>query len=395
MRVGTTPRERVPVLLMVQELGIGGTERQTAATALALDRAFFAPHIGAFRARGFRAKELREAGIPVFEIPVTSLMGPSAIRGAMRLGRYLRLHRIQLVHTFDTPVNLFVPLVARCFRVPVVLSSQRAYRQLKHPFGRRLLRLTDRIVDGVVVNCQAVARHMVDEEGNPPSRNHLCYNGIDTSIFHVGESARPAVLGSSGLTIGVVCGLRPEKDLETLLRAFAGLRSQRQDARLAIVGSGSTLEGLQDLSRDLRIAAACHFEPATRDVVPWIRALDIFVLPSRSEALSNSLMEAMACGCCSVASDVGGNPELVIPMQTGLLFKPGDHQDLAAKLELLAADPALRRSLGATAAARIAREFSLEEAGRRMGEIYRSFLDRRVRNKKGASHRPTPCVPME
>jgi glycosyltransferase involved in cell wall biosynthesis len=362
---------------MVQELGIGGTERQTAATALALDRSVFEPHIGALRARGFRAKELREAGIPVFEMPVTSLIGPSAVRGAIQLGRYLRLHRIQLVHTFDTPMNLFAPPVARCFRVPVVLSSQRVYRQLTHPVGRRLLRLTDRIVDGVVVNCRAIARHMVEEEGNPPARNHLCYNGIDSSIFHVGESTRPAVLGSSGLTIGVVCGLRPEKDLETLLRAFAALHRERPDARLAIVGSGSTLAGLQSLSRDLAIAAACHFEPSVHDVVPWLRALDIFVLPSRSEALSNSLMEAMACGCCPVASDVGGNPELVIPMQTGLLFKPGDHEDLAATLELLAANPALRGSLAAGAAAKIAREFSLEEAGRRMGEIYRSFLDRR------------------
>ena len=144
-----------------------------------------------------------------------------------------------------------------------------------------------------------------------------------------------------------------------------------------IVGSGSTLADLQSLSRDLRIEAACHLEPSVRDVVPWIRALDIFVLPSRSEALSNSLMEAMACGCCVVASDVGGDPELVIPMQTGLLFKPGDHQNLAATLELLAANPGLRRSLAADGAAKIAREFSLEKAGRRMGEIYRSFLDRR------------------
>ena len=82
-----TPREHVPIMLMVQALGIGGTERQTAATALALDRGFFEPHIGAFRARGFRANELREAGIPGFEVSVTSLMGPSAIRGALQLGR--------------------------------------------------------------------------------------------------------------------------------------------------------------------------------------------------------------------------------------------------------------------------------------------------------------------
>jgi glycosyltransferase involved in cell wall biosynthesis len=133
---------------------------------------------------------------------------------------------------------------------------------------------------------------------------------------------------------------------------------------------------LQRLARDLNAAGACHFEPATPDVAAWLRALDIFVLPSRSEALSNSLMEAMACGCCPVASDVGGNPELVIPMETGLLFRPGDVADLASKLGRLAADPALRRSLAARAAARIATEFPVEAAGLRMGEIYLSLLRR-------------------
>jgi glycosyltransferase involved in cell wall biosynthesis len=339
----------------------------------------------ACRARGFRAEELREAGIPVFQIPVSSLRGASAIKSAFILGRYIRRHGIDIVHTFDTPMNLFGTLVARCFRTPVVLSSQRAYRDLMSPWGRRLLRLVDRLVDGVVVNCLAVRRHMEDDEHNPPSHTLLCYNGIDTRIFCPGESRRPAVLDPAGIAIGVVCGLRPEKDLETLVRAFHAVRRTRQDAQLIVVGSGPSLEGLQRLARDLDVAGACHFEPATSDVTRWLRALDIFVLPSRSEALSNSLMEAMACGCCPVASDVGGNPELVTPMETGLLFRSGDAADLAAKLELLAGNPALRHSLATRAAARIATEFSLEAAGRRMGEIYLSFLTRIV-SPNGSAH---------
>ena len=231
-------------------------------------------------------------------------------------------------------------------------------------------------LDGVVVNCLAVGRHMADDEHNPPSHNLLCYNGIDTQVFCPGEAPRPAALEGAELTIGVVCGLRPEKDLETLLRAFDVLRRTHPGARLAIVGSGPSGDGLQRLAGELDLAGACHFEPATSDVTTWLRALDIFVLPSRSEALSNALMEAMACGCCPVASDVGGNPELVTPMETGLLFRPGNAADLAASLELLAADGALRRSLAARAAVRIAKEFSIEAAGRRMGEIYLSLLGR-------------------
>jgi glycosyltransferase involved in cell wall biosynthesis len=244
------------------------------------------------------------------------------------------------------------------------------------PTTRHLLRLTDHLVDGVVVNCRAVGRHMEHDEHNPPSRTLLCYNGLDTRAFCPGESRRPAVLEGAALTIGVVCGLRPEKDLQTLLRAFDILRRTHPGARLGIVGSGPSGEGLERLARELDLAGACHFEPSTSDVATWLRALDIFVLPSRSEALSNALMEAMACGCCPVASNVGGNPELVNPMETGLLFQPGNVQDLAARLELLAGDASLRRSLAARAAARIAKDFSTEALGRRMGEIYFSVLKR-------------------
>src|SRR5204863_9056036 len=90
----------------------------------------------------------------------------------------------------------------------------------------------------------------------------------------------------------------------------------------------------------------CRSRRATR-VPEWLSSIDIFVLPSRTEAFSNSLMEAMACGCCAVASDVGGNPELVKPGETGLLFKPQDPDDLAAQLQTLIENPDLRRDLAA------------------------------------------------
>jgi glycosyltransferase involved in cell wall biosynthesis len=328
--------------------------------------------VACFRATGFRAEELREAAVPLVRLPAGSLMRPSTLAGAFRFGQYLRKHRIRLVHTYDTPMNLFGAPTARAFRVPVVLSSQRAYRQLTPPFGRRLLRVTDRLVDGVVVNCEALRRHLIEEEGTRARKVQLCYNGIDTDTF------QPKGFAGGGLTIGAVCALRPEKDLGTLLRAFAGVRKTYPAAGLLIVGSGPSGAGLESLSRELDLGASCHFEPATRDVAPWMHAIDIFVLPSLSEALSNSLMEAMACGCCPVASELGGNPELVIPMKTGLLFRPGDAADLQSKLELLIRETALRQTMQARAAETIAHKFSLAASARRMGEIYLHYLEKRV-----------------
>jgi glycosyltransferase involved in cell wall biosynthesis len=168
--------------------------------------------------------------------------------------------------------------------------------------------------------------------------------------------------------------LRVEKGLDTLLEAFARVKNLRPALRLVLVGSGVMLAGLQALARSLGIAEQCSFEPATKDVTQWLGAIDIFVLPSRSEALSNALMEAMACGCAVVASRVGGNPELVLDGETGLLFEKSDAAGLAARLRLLIEDEPLRRRLASAGSRMIREKFSLQSSARRMEQIYESFL---------------------
>ncbi|MEO8130945.1 MAG: glycosyltransferase family 4 protein [Bryobacteraceae bacterium] len=357
--------EPVPILLMARELGLGGTERQLTEIARALDRSRFAPHVGCLHAEGLRGTELETAGVPIVRFPVQSLYRPSTISAAREMGGYLKQHRIQLVHTFDVPMNLFGVPVARAYRTPVVLSSQRAFRDLTPGMHRRLLRVTDRLVDGVVVNCEAIRQHLISDEGVPAGRIDVCYNGIDTEVFRPG-------LRTAGeqVSIGIVCALRPEKGLPTLVKAF----SEVPGARLIIVGSGPMLGELQGLAGSLGVQDRCHFEPATNRVTEWLRKIDIFVLPSLSEALSNSLMEAMACGCAVTASSTGGNVELVHPDVTGLLFPPGDAAALASNLLKLVASEPLRKDLGANASRMILDGFSLKQSAARMADIYQAHL---------------------
>lgn len=362
---------------MVRALGLGGTERQLTEIARFLDRSRFTPYVGCLIADGLRKAEIDAAGVPLLTLPVSSFVGTSALRGAWQLASFIRSHGIQVVHTFDVPMNLFGVIPARLAGTPVVLSSQRAYRSLTPPTGRRLLRVIDRIVDGVVVNCEAMREHLRDDEGVPDERIHICYNGIDTTVYTPGPEPRPAPL-DTGTVIGVLCALRPEKGLNTLLEGFAIVQRESPDVRLAIVGSGSEEQPLKELASSLGISRQCHFEPGTRDVARWLRCMDIFVLPSLSEALSNSLMEAMACGCCPVASRVGGNPELVIPGRTGLLFEAGSADNLATQLRILLRNPQLRRQYGEASAKRVAREFTHHAAAKRMGEIYEDNLRRKI-----------------
>jgi glycosyltransferase involved in cell wall biosynthesis len=366
----TKTASATPVMLVARELGLGGSERQLAETALVLDRARWQPHVACFTAGGFRERELSEAGVPVLELGVRSLVSGSVVAGSRRLGRYLACHGIQLVHAFDVPSDLFAVPVARLYRVPVVLASQRAHRNLTPGITRHLLRLTDRIADAIVVNSQAVARELAAEDRVPPSAIRLAYNGLDTIVFRR-EGPRAQVPWTAGEpVIGVVCALRPEKGLPTLLEAFAKVRG----AKLLIVGSGPMLDELEGLARKLGLSDTCTFQPAVANTAEWLRAIDIFVLPSLSEALSNSLLEAMGCGCCPIASEVGGNPELVQDGVNGLLFPAGDAEALAARLRMVLEDLDLRTRLAATAEERARGEFSREGAAKRMGEIYEEFF---------------------
>jgi glycosyltransferase involved in cell wall biosynthesis len=302
------------------------------------------------------------------------VLSPGGLAAAIRLGRYISRHAIQVLHAYDPTAVLGAP-VARALNLPAVISSQLSYRDIMDWKTRFLMRLTDRIVDAVMVNCEAMRRHMIEEEGVPARRVELCYNGVDTGQFYPAEVEKPELLAGASLVIGTVCALRPEKGLLLLQESFAAARKPA-GVKLLIVGSGEEMPRLESNARKLGIADMSVFVPATAEVPRWLRAIDIFVLPSFSEAFSNSLLEAMACGCAVIGSRVGGTPELIGAEERGLLFTSGDAAELARKMSILIERESLRRELGGRAA-RFAREnLTIDIAARRTAEIYEKLLAR-------------------
>lgn len=367
-------------MLLVRLLGQGGSERQTVVTALELRKRGYETHIGCVDPKGIRAQELRAAGVPILSLPIRTLAAVETVRQGLRLRDYIRQERIDLVHSFDVPMNIFGVPFAVLARRAVVLSSQRAHRELTPGLHHYLLRATDRMVDGIVVNCDFMRRHLVEDERIRPERIRLCYNGIDLAQFRPAEGGgrdRVPEFGDARLVIGVVCALRKEKGLSTLVEAFARVHSIRTGVKLAIVGSGVCLEELQQQAASLGVTGDMVFVPETRDVARFLRGMDIFVLPSLSEALSNSLMEAMAAGCCALASRVGGNPELIHDGTTGLLFDKADAAGLAGCLEKVLTDDALRQRLSDAGQRRTAAAFTLEASAQTMALIYEEFLGAR------------------
>jgi glycosyltransferase involved in cell wall biosynthesis len=371
-----SPPKPIPILLTVRELHHGGIERDVTKIALTLDRSRFQPHVASYQAKGMRFEELRRAGIPFLHVPLSSLKSPAALSAALRVLRYIREHGIRLTHAYDSTA-VFVAPIARALRVPAVLSSTLGNRDLLDERTRGQVRWTDKIVDTVVVNCEAMRRHMIDDEHFPNERIELCYNGVDTGQFFPAPAPKPAPVADASFLIGSVCVLRPEKALHLLQEAFTRIRHLRPGMKLLLVGSGPELARLQLNRLHLGIQDDCVILPSTSQVPQFLRALDIFVLCSRSEAFSNTLLEAMACGCCAIGSRVGGTPELIGNDERGLLFRSGDAGDLSEKLATLIGNEQLRRGFGTRAAEFARNKLSIEIAAQRMADIYEMMLRRK------------------
>jgi glycosyltransferase involved in cell wall biosynthesis len=182
----------------------------------------------------------------------------------------------------------------------------------------------------------------------------------------------------------------------TLAKAFVTALARQPEARaylrLVVVGAGSLRSAIEDVlaaggARDLA------WLPGERSDVPaLLPALDVFVLPSRAEGISNTILEAMACGVPVIATAVGGNVELVAAGETGMLVPADDPPALAAALLALGGDRALRERLGAAARTRAVAQFSLSEMVRRYGDLYERELERRARRSGGAIRDRDPAV---
>jgi len=366
----------VPILLVVRELGSGGIERDVAKLALGIDPNRFVCYVAAYQPEGVRASELKAAGIPVIHLNVPSLKSPQAIRTAVSFSRFLIQKKIRLVHAWDASAVFAAPL-ARLLRVPVVLSSVLGDRRLIDARSQKQFQSTDRLVDAIVVNCEAMRKHLIQDYSISAGRIELCYNGVNTAEFHPAVEPKPEPVSGASLVIGAVCVLRVEKQLQLLQEAFAKIAPLIPNSKLLLVGSGPELPKLQANSLRLGIQNESIFLPAVSAVAPFLRAIDIFVSCSSSEAFSNSILEAMACGCCVIGSRVGGTPELIVDGERGLLFESGNVEELACKMTMLIKDPDLRRLLAANATEFASHNLNMERNVLCMSGIYETMLRRK------------------
>jgi sugar transferase (PEP-CTERM/EpsH1 system associated) len=209
------------------------------------------------------------------------------------------------------------------------------------------------------------------------------YNGVDNTRFHPGAGT-PLPDGFNGadrVVFGTVGRMHGVKDQINLCRAFVLLCQQQPQLasrlRLVLVGDGPLREPCARMLAGAGLDGHAWLPGNRTDVAALMRAFDVFVLPSQAEGISNTILEAMASALPVIATDVGGNGELVDPGNTGFLVPANDPQALAARMALYAGDATLRQAHGAAGCQRVADRFSMARMLSAYGGIYDRLMERR------------------
>jgi glycosyltransferase involved in cell wall biosynthesis len=363
-------RPAVKVCQVLHSLQVGGAEMLAARLARRMATQFqfvFACLDGL----GTLGEALRKEGFPVHVLG----RKPGIDWGcAARLGALLRRERIDLVHAHQYTPFLYT-LVGRWFyRRPPVLFMEHGRHQPDYPRRKRIWanRLLLERRDRVVGVGETVRRALIDNEGLPPERVAVVYNGVHLEPLLNGAANREEVRRELGfaaddLVIFQVARLDPIKDHATALRTLARVLPARPNAFLVVVGEGPERAAIERTVRELGVGSRVRMLGLRTDVPRLLTGADLFLLTSVSEGIPLTVIEAMACGLPVVSSSVGGLPEVVVHEKTGLLAPAGDDAGLAAHVLRLAGDPALRAELGRRGRERACSHFA--ESG--MMEHYR------------------------
>jgi sugar transferase (PEP-CTERM/EpsH1 system associated) len=379
------PEGAIKIAHVVLALNMGGLERVVLRLLARLDRTRFAPIVCALDEPGGLAPELARLGVPLRVVR----RRPGVDLGvAVRLATVLRQEGVRLVHTHNAASHLYGSLAAHLLRGrggrrPPIVHTKHGRDEPDKP--RRVLvnRLASALCDRVVAVSDDAAAVAVGIEHVSPRKVMTILNGVDTDEFRprpddVGAAREALGAPREGFHVGCVARLATIKDHRTLLDAFALLRVDRPDAHLTLVGDGPERPSLHERAARPDLAGAVTFAGERSDIAPLLAAFDVFALSSLSEGISLTLLEASSAGLPIVATRVGGNEEVVVDGETGVLVPSADPAAFAAALAALAAGAGRpdRAALGAAGRARVERRFSVERMVRDYTELYVEVLGR-------------------
>jgi glycosyltransferase involved in cell wall biosynthesis len=288
-----------------------------------------------------------------------------------RLAGLIRREAIDVVHTHNRSPLIYGTLAARLAGAKALVHTRHGREVHSYP---RFVWSMNRAIVAISEDSRQV---LLKNYPVTPPQVQVIHNGIDVPAF--GDSAANGLrdelkLRPDAFIIGIIGRIAEEKDHVTLLRAMQQVRQARPDAVLLVIGDGPIGPQVRSAASELGVADVVKFLGFRHDVPALLQLLDVFVLSSTTEGISLTLLEAMAARKPIVATRVGGNPEVVIDGQTGLLVPSKDPQALATAILKVANDPAFRKQLGQAGRVRVESAFSQEQMVAQYHTLYTRLL---------------------
>jgi glycosyltransferase involved in cell wall biosynthesis len=382
----TVSASRRKVFHLVDSFNVGGTETQAVELALRMPTSAYAVTVGVLLAQGPLLDRIKGSDVRVEEFhPSGGLDSPAGVYQVLRLAAFLRRERFDVMHAHDLWSNLMGVPAARLAGVPAIISSQRDLSQFDWYRGtkRRVLRKVQGMSHVLLANATPIRDALIADEGFSPAKLRVIHNGVDTAKIQGGKRDRDRLfpkLGSGKLVVLVGNMHSDVKGHPWLIAATPAVLREWPQIRFILAGDGEARPVFERQAAELGVRGSFDFLGRRDDIPDVLASCDIAVLPSRAEGLPNAVLEYMAAGLPTIATCVGGNPELVQDGVTGLLVPPQDSDALAGALLKLLRDEELSHRIGANGRRVATEDFSFERLVREVDNLYTELLQRAGRN---------------
>jgi len=356
---------------------MGGLEKVVVELCETMDKNVVNPSVVCLDRIGVLGSELMKKNIRVDLLKRNGALDLSLMK---RLREYFSMNSIDIVHS-HSGCMLYSAFAGKLSKAKAVIHTDHG----RH-FPERWVVVVEELISSFIVNkiiavSEGLKNYLIRKLHFPVKKIDIIPNGIDTAEFFAPAWKDEAViirketgLNDDDYVIGTIGRLTPVKNQALLIRAFASVAKGHNKCKLIIVGDGPELNNLKKLTTDLNLSGKVLFLGERKDIPQILSIFDIFVLPSLSEGTSITLLEALSSSIPVIASNVGGNPKIIIDGETGLLFESRHTAELAEKIQMLISDPPKAEIFTRKGREKIIENFSVNEMNKRYILLYRHYV---------------------
>lgn len=375
----------IKICYVIGQLERGGAEKQLYELVRGIDRKIYWPIVCTLNKSGYWSRRLKELDIKVVEI--------NNIRG--KFNRLLKINRLinllkeirpHIVHCYMFTANFYGRLASIVTRTPIIIASKRNAEEVgkdKTSFRMLIDKLLAKYSDGIICNSNSSAINLIKKYGFDRNKIFVVQNGIRKIEIEELSNLYKKVKHINTV-VGTIGSLTPRKNQKLFLDMARQILEKTKNSNITfnIIGEGELREILENDSKISGIESNVKFLGERNDIYNLLMQTDVFVMTSLYEGMPNTIMEAMMAGLPVVASNIGGNNELVVHGKTGFLCDVNDAQAFAKYVLLLIKDKKLSKRMGESGRQRIIREFGIDMMVKKTEEIYQKLLiESRVKHK--------------